>query len=220
MTDSYQVTDRNQVRRVAKRAVYDRDQVHAVIDAAWIGHVAITGSPGSPDGSVTVIPMFHARMDDCLVFHGARSSRLMKYLASGDPVSVSFALVDGLVLAKSLFHHSMNYRSAVVFGRGQIVEELNEQLAALKVMSDKVMPGRWEDARAPSAKEMSATAVVKVKIESASAKIRTGDPVDDADDYELSVWSGVLPIRSVFADPVCDQHSREIPVPGYVRQMV
>ncbi len=217
MSESYKITDRNRVRRVAKRGVYDHQAVHAVIDAALIAHVGILDSDGS---GVAVIPMFHARLDDCLLFHGARSSRLIKYLGSGQPVSVSFALVDGLVLAKSLFHHSMNYRSAVVFGRGALMDGEDRQLEALKILSDKVLPGRWEDARGPNEKEMSATAVVAVQIESASAKIRTGPPIDDEEDFQLPVWSGVVPLASHYGQPVSDEHSQASPVPGYLEEFL
>ncbi len=213
MTDAYEITDRNRVRRVARRGIYDRDQVHTIIDAALVAHVGILQGES---GGVTVIPMFHARMDDCVVFHGARSSRLMRYLSSGQPVCLSFALMDGLVLAKSLFHHSMNYRSAVVFGRGSLLDDERRQLEALKALSDKVLPGRWEDARGPNDREMSATAVVAVQIESASAKIRTGDPVDDAEDFALPVWSGVVPLDRRFTDPLADEHSVNLPLPDYL----
>lgn len=215
MCESFDVTQLNQVKRVPNRGSYDHETVFQVIDAAWIGHVGIL-SP--PNRSITVIPVLHARLDDCLIFHGARSSRLMKYLASGEELSASFAITDGLVLAKSLFHHSMNYRSAVVFGTGQQIEDEAELLDALKAISDKIMPGRWDDARQPSDKELSATAVVKVKIESASAKIRTGEPIDDEGDLELPHWSGVVPIRTEIGNPITDQNSQSLSVPEYIEQ--
>ena len=213
MSETFELTDRNRVRRVAKRGLYDKESVFAVIDAAWIGHVAIKDLD---EQGVTVIPMLHARMNDTLVFHGATSSRLMKYLGSGQPIAVSFAMVDGLVLAKSLFHHSMNYRSAVVFGTGGLLEDESEKLAALQAISDKIMPGRWEDARGPNEQEMKATAVVQVQIESASAKVRTGGPIDDPADLELPVWSGVVPIESNLMKPWADEHSQQTTLPGYL----
>jgi nitroimidazol reductase NimA-like FMN-containing flavoprotein (pyridoxamine 5'-phosphate oxidase superfamily) len=215
MDDRFEVTQLNQVRRVAKRGAYEHEAVYAVIDDAMIGHVAILNTP---DPGVIVIPMIHARVDNGLVFHGARASRLMTALASGQPLSISFAIVDGLVLAKSLFHHSMNYRSAVVFGRGTLLNEMSERLAALQALSDKIMPGRWEDARLPSDKEMGATAVVRVEIESASAKTRTGGPIDDREDQELPVWSGVIPVESRFFRPQADDNSASIPLPGYLER--
>lgn len=217
MSNPYEITDRNRVRRVAKRGVYDRQQVHAIIDAALLAHVGILDTES--DG-VAVIPMCHARMDDCVLFHGARSSRLLRYLSSGQPVSVSFAMADGLVLAKSLFHHSMNYRSAVIFGRGSLIEGEAARLKALKAISDKILPGRWEDARGPNDKEMSATAVVSVQIESASAKIRTGDPIDDEEDFDLPVWSGVVPIGSHYGEPAADGNSQGTASPEYLDQFL
>ena len=213
MSDVYPREDRSQVKRVPKRGHYDHETVHAVIDAAWMGHVGIK----SPAGGVTVIPMLHARIGNALIFHGANSSRLMKYLAANEPVCVSFAIADGLVLAKSLFHHSMNYRSAVVFGRGQHVEGKNEKLAAIQAISDKLLPGRWEDARFPTDKELAATAVVKLEIETASAKIRTGDPIEDEADVSLDHWSGVLPIQQSFGEPITAPDSLGIPMPEYLR---
>lgn len=213
MHGNFEITPINQVKRVPSRGSYDHETVFNVIDAAWIGHVAIL-SP--PDDRLTVIPMLHARQGENLIFHGANSSRLMKYLSSGEPLCVSFAITDGLVLAKSLFHHSMNYRSAVVFGRGQAISGETERLDALQAVSDKIMPGRWDDARLPSDKELSATAVVKVKIESGSAKIRTGDPVDDDDDLGLPFWSGVVPIRSALGEPISDRNSLDKNIPGYI----
>jgi len=214
MKEPFEVTDRNRLRRVAKRGSYDRDAVHRVIDAAWLGHVAIRDE--RTEGPV-VIPMLHARMQDCLIFHGATSSRLMKFLVSGQPLAVSFALVDGLVLAKSLFHHSMNYRSVVAFGRGLPIEEEPAKLLALKAISDKIMPGRWREARQPNPQEMRATAVVQVPIDSASAKIRKGGPIDDPDDYSLPVWSGVVPFSSRWGEPSADEHSGGIALPSYIR---
>jgi nitroimidazol reductase NimA-like FMN-containing flavoprotein (pyridoxamine 5'-phosphate oxidase superfamily) len=217
MSDSFEITPRNRVVRVASRGRYDRQSVYEVIDAAWIGNVAIRQPD---DHGITVIPMLHARQNDSLVFHGAASSRLMKYLGSNQPVTVSFALVDGLVLAKSLFHHSMNYRSAVVYGRGVLLQDEAARRSALKAISDKVLPGRWEDARQPNDREMKATAVVQVVMESASAKIREGDPLDDADDLSLPVWSGVLPLQHRFGQPLPDSSSGSTPLPDYLKSFI
>ena len=213
MSEQYPVTDLNQVKRAPKRGSYDHQSVFEVIDAAWIAHVGILNSEKN---GVAVIPMLHARMNDSIVLHGANSSRLMKYLASGQPVCLTFSIVDGLVLAKSLFHHSMNYRSAVVFGVGEKISADEEIIVALKAISDKVMPARWEDAREPNEKELAATMLVKVKIDSASAKVRSGDPIDDPDDLDLPVWSGVVPIQSSFGEAITDGNSDGIPVPDYV----
>lgn len=213
---SFPVESRNRVRRVAKRGRYDHQSVYQVIDAALLAHVSVV----DPEQGLVAIPMLHARRQNELLFHGATSSRLMQLLSSGQSVAVSFAMVDGLVLAKSLFHHSMNYRSVVAFGRGRELESEDERLEGLKTISDKVMPGRWDDARAPNEKEMKATSVIAVEIESASAKIRTGDPVDDVDDQALNIWSGVVPIETRLVQPVADQHSLDISIPEYINKAI
>jgi len=193
---SFEQTKLNQVKRVAKRGQYDKETVFGVFDHAWICHVGFVG-----ETHPTVIPMFHVRVGDEIVFHGATTSRLMQMLASGSPVCLSAAIVDGLVLARSLFHHSMNYRSAVAFGTGRLITDRDEIMAAFKALSDRVMPGRWDDARQPSETEIKATSLVAIKIDSASAKIRTGDPADDAKDMELPVWAGVVPFPQVLGPP-------------------
>ncbi len=201
MTQSqYPVNETNQVKRVPKRGHYDHATVHAIIDSALICHMGIT----MPDGNVSVIPMFHARVENRVVVHGATKSRLMQALVNGKQVCMCFAMVDGLVLAKSLFHHSMNYRSVVAYGTGTLVESDEHKLSVLRSMTDKIMPGRWDDARAPSTQELKATAVVELEIEIASAKVRTGAPVDDPEDESLPYWAGVVPFR----------HAVDTPIPG------
>ena len=212
--DDFSVSELNRVRRVAKRGVYDRQTIYQIIDATLIGHVGINDSQQQ---RVAVIPMFHARMDDAILLHGAQTSRLMENLASEEPVCVCFSLVDGIVLAKSLFHHSMNYRSAVVFGTGSELIEHSDRIAALKQLSDKIMPGRWDDARQPNEQELKATKVVKIEIESASAKIRTGGPVEEPEDEELTVWSGVLPLKTSAAVAQTDELSQGIDFPEYIQ---
>ena len=212
MNKDFESSGRNRVRRVAKRGIYDRESIYSVIDNAPIGHIGFN----DPEHGVTVIPMLHARLQDDLIFHGATTSRLMKQLSDGQTICVSFGLVDGLVLAKSLFHHSMNYRSVVAYGTGRLVIDTDEKLAALKVISDKLVPQRWEDAREPNTQEMKATSVVKLKMESASAKIRTGPPHDDAEDLALPVWSGIVPFETQVLSPVADEHSTHIDLPEYL----
>lgn len=149
-----------------------------------------------------VLPMLYARADDVLLLHGAAGSRLLSYIATGEPVSVSVAILDGLVLAKSVFHHSVNYRSVVVFGRGRLLEDPTEKLNALATLTERLTPGRWAVARPPNAGELKATAVVAVAIESASAKVRSGPPSDAADDLALPVWAGVLPVQPMIGAPL------------------
>ncbi len=213
MSTAFSIGPLNQVRRIPGRGHYDFESVYKIVDAAPIGHVAF---PSEQDHPIVVIPMLHARREDTLFFHGAQSSRLMKYLASGQPVTASFALVDGLVLAKSLFHHSMNYRSAVVFGVGREIADNSEKLAVLKVISDKLVPSRWENARQPNAQELKATMVVGVTIETASAKVRTGGPKEEPDDVDLPIWSGIVPWITVAKPPEPDSLSQGLPVPSYL----
>lgn len=210
---TYPKTPRSTLKRLAERGHYDRKTVHAVLDAGLVAHVGI-----APEGQPVVIPVLYARLGEEIVFHGAKASRLLKYIQAGGQVCVTVTLLDGLVLARSLFEHSMNYRSVVVFGKGRLIEDRAEKLAALQVISDHMLPGRWDDARQPTEKELNATTVVAVTIEEATAKIRTGGPKDNEEDYALPVWAGELPFRTVAGEPVSDSRlGQGIPVPGYIR---
>jgi nitroimidazol reductase NimA-like FMN-containing flavoprotein (pyridoxamine 5'-phosphate oxidase superfamily) len=209
---SFERTQRNTVRRVPKRADYDVETVHRLFDQAWFCHVGFVSETGP-----TIIPMFHARLDDRIILHGATTSRLMMLLASGAPICLSVAMVDGLVLARSLFHHSLNYRSAVAFGSGEVITEPESRTRAFQAIAAKVMPGRWDETRQPNEQESKATLLCSVRIESASAKVRTGGPIDDKDDYQLDVWAGVVPLQEQILAPVSDPLSlREIAVPKYI----
>ena len=211
---SYDRTQQNTVRRVPKRADYDVETVHRLFDQAWFCHVGFVSETGP-----TIIPMFHARLDDRIILHGATTSRLMMLIASGAPICLSVAMVDGLVLARSLFHHSLNYRSAVAFGYGEVITEPKSRTRAFQAIADKVMPGRWDEARQPNEQEAKASLLCSVRIESASAKIRTGGPIDDEDDYQLDVWAGVVPLQEQMLPPVRDPLSlREIAVPKYIEE--
>jgi uncharacterized protein len=206
------ITERNRIRRVPKRGHYDKDTIYRILDEGLVCHVGLV-----EDRQPVVIPMNYARRGDTVILHGAPASRLLKYVQAGHPVCVTVTLLDGLVLARSVYHHSMNYRSAVVFGRGRVIEEEQEKLAALEVLTEHIVPGRWQDARRPNRQELDATTVVSITIESASAKVRTGPPVDDEADYELPVWAGVLPIQQQALMPVNDPRLRtDIPVPPSV----
>ena len=205
-------TDKNRVRRVPNRGAYDTATIYPIVDEALICHVGLV-----QDGEPVVIPTLHARRGDEILLHGATTSRLMQYAAAGHPLCLTMTLVDGLVLARSVFHHSVNYRSAVLFGRGQLVPD-TEKMAYLAHFTEKLLPGRWDDVRAPNAAEFKASAVVAVTIESASAKVRTGPPKDDEEDYALPVWAGVLPIRQAFGELEADPKLTEgIGVPGYLQ---
>lgn len=197
--DDFAREARNRVRRMPERGQYDKTAIYAIVDAAPICHVGFEA-----DGQPFVMPTIHARVGDTLVLHGAKASRLLKHVAAGKPMCVTVTLLDGLVLARSVFHSSMNYRSAVLFGRGQLLEEEGAKLAALEAVSEHLLPGRWADARKPTRKELDATAVVAIAIESASAKVRVGPPNDDEEDYALPIWAGVVPYRLQPLAPVVD----------------
>lgn len=208
----FSVTDQNRVRQVAKRAKYDRDAVNEIFDQSLVCQVGFVQADRP-----FVIPMFFARRNDELLFHGSTKSRLMQSLISGSPICISVTILDGLVLAKSLFHHSMNYRSVTAFGVGHSLGGDSDKLEALKIISDKSMPGRWDDARKPNAQELKATLIASVTIDSASAKIRTGEPVDDPEDENLPVWSGVIPISQKTSSPLPAKGGQQNLIPQYLQ---
>ncbi len=213
---TFKKTPQNSVARIPKRGVYDKQEVYDILDAALICTVSFV-----VDGQPFAIPTIHARHDDKLLLHGSSKSRLMMHAAEGHDLCVSVTHLDGLVLARSSFHHSMNYRSAVVFGKGQLVEAESEKNDALAMFTDKLVPGRWDDARKPTSQELKATLVVSIPIDSASAKVRTGGPVDDDEDYALDVWAGVVPIQQTFLPAEADDKlSDGIAIPEYLREYI
>jgi nitroimidazol reductase NimA-like FMN-containing flavoprotein (pyridoxamine 5'-phosphate oxidase superfamily) len=208
----YTRTAKTRINRLPKRGHYDRETIYKTLDEALICHVAFV-----ENGQPFVIPINFARVDDTIVLHGAKASRLLKHIAEGNPVCIEATVVDGLVLARSVFHHSVNYRSVVLFGTGRPVEDENEKLAALEAVTEHLIPGRWREARLPNRKELNATRVVSIKIDEASAKVRVGPPIDDPEDYSLPVWAGVLPLQESALAPVRDQLQGEaIPLPEYI----
>jgi len=214
MIEEFEQTGCNRVRQVAKRGHYDRETVYQILDASLVGNIGFVTDDGP-----CIIPMLFARRGDELLFHGSSKSRLMNVLCGADKICVSTTLLDGLVMAKSLFHHSMNYRSVTVFGTGYEVTDEDERMEALKIITDKTMVGRWDDARQPNLQEMKATCIAAVKIESASAKIRTGPPKDEPADMELPVWTGVLPLNQVAGEPIDrPDEVADLKVPSYVSQ--
>jgi nitroimidazol reductase NimA-like FMN-containing flavoprotein (pyridoxamine 5'-phosphate oxidase superfamily) len=199
---------------VPKRGHYDRKSVYAIIDEALVCHVAFVS-----EGVPTVIPTLHARRGDELLLHGARTSRMLQHVAAGNPISVAITLLDGIVLARSVFHHSMNYRSVVLHGTGRLVESNEEKVAALEAFAEHIARGRWADARQPSRKELKATTVIAVPIEVAAAKIRKGPPLDDDADYGLPVWAGVLPLTMRAGTAIPDPKlNNGVDTPPYVRR--
>jgi len=183
------ITERTRVRRLSQRASHDPSVVHGILDAAVICHVGYASERGP-----VVIPTAFARHEDAIVLHGSSKSSMLLSLARGADACCEVSLLDGLVLARSAFHHSVNYRSAIVYGRGEAVEDADEKLAGLRAFFTKLYPGRWEVVRPPTVSELKATLVVRIPIAEAVAKIRTGPPIDDAEDYALPVWAGVVPI--------------------------
>lgn len=212
----FRQTTQNTVKRLPQRGHYDHATIYPILDAAFVCHVAFV-----QDGQPFIIPTLYARLEDTILLHGATTSRMLRHAESGGALSIAVTLVDGIVLARSVFHHSINYRSVVVFGHGHLIDDPEEKTAALAAFTEKLLPGRWEDARPPHANESKATSVIAVEIESASAKIRQGPPGDDEEDLALPVWAGVLPVAPHFGTPIpAPNLALEIPLPEYLRDYV
>ncbi len=205
-------TPRVRVKRVPKRGAYDRAQIDAILDEALVCHLGFVF-----DEQPYVIPMLHARVGDVVYIHGSTASRLVRTLAGGAPCSLTVTLLDGIVLARSAFHHSANYRSVTVLGPARLVAGDAESLAALEAFSEHLLPGRWDHVRPPNRKELKATQVLALALDEASAKIRTGPPADDDEDMDRDVWAGVIPLALHAADPSPDPQLRaQIAVPEHV----
>jgi nitroimidazol reductase NimA-like FMN-containing flavoprotein (pyridoxamine 5'-phosphate oxidase superfamily) len=206
-------TDRTKLKRLPKRGHFDRETVYGILDEGFICHVGF-----AVDGKPVVIPTGYARVDDKLYIHGSQASRMLRTLADGVDACMTVTLLYGLVLARSAFHHSMNYRSVVVFGRATLVEDPSEKMAALLALSEHIIRGRWNDVREPTDLETKLTTVLCLPLEEASAKIRTGPPLDDEDDYSLPMWAGVLPLKLSTGEPIADPRlPAGTPVPDYVK---
>jgi nitroimidazol reductase NimA-like FMN-containing flavoprotein (pyridoxamine 5'-phosphate oxidase superfamily) len=203
-------TPRTEVRRLPERGVYDRKAINAILDEALFCHVGFID-----DGSPVVIPTVHARVGTTLYIHGSPASRMLRSMAQGIEVSVAVTILDGLVVARTPFEQDLNYRSVVAFGEARLVEDLEEKMVALKAVTDHVTPGRWEDSRPPTEKEVRATQVLAVSLDEASAKVSTGPPEDDDEDRRLSFWAGVVPVSLVFGDPDPDE-GVDWPAPEYL----
>jgi nitroimidazol reductase NimA-like FMN-containing flavoprotein (pyridoxamine 5'-phosphate oxidase superfamily) len=213
MSTSSAPTPRTLGVREPQRASYDRDVVNRILDEGFICHVGF-----SLDGQPFVIPTSYGRHGDVLYIHGSAAIRMLRYVSGGVPMCVTVTLLDGLVLARSIFNHSMNYRSVVVLGKGIAIEDREEKLTALRLLSEHIVPGRWDEIRQPNEKELKATTILRVPIQEFSAKVRQGAVVDDEEDYAFPVWAGVLPLNVVPGDPIKDSRLVEdTPVPDYVK---
>ena len=214
MSTNNTLSERTKVKRLPARGVYDRETIYSILDEGFICHVGF-----NIDGQPYVIPTGYARIGDDLYIHGSAASRMLRNLSKGVDVCVTVTLVDGLVLARSAFHHSINYRSVVILGKAQLVEDREEKDKVLEAFTEHIIPGRWAEIRWPNELEMKATSVLKLPIEEASAKIRTGGPKDDDEDYEMNVWAGVLPLGVRAGDPIPDEVLPEgIEVPEHVKR--
>ena len=203
-------TARTRVVREAHRGVYDRETVYRILDEGLVCHVGFIA-----EGQPFVIPTSYGRKDASLYIHGSAASRMLRQMKDGAPVCVTVTLLDGLVLARSVFNHSMNYRSVVILGRATLVDDPEEKLTALRVLSEHILPGRWADARQPNERELKQTSVLRVPIEEFSAKVRTGPPIDDEEDYSFPTWAGVVPLEMKAGAPINDPKldpGREVPL--------
>jgi nitroimidazol reductase NimA-like FMN-containing flavoprotein (pyridoxamine 5'-phosphate oxidase superfamily) len=211
MPENVAMSERTRIVREPQRAVYDRETIYKILDEGFVCHVGFTA-----DEQAFVIPTMYARVGDAIYFHGSAASRMLRGVGGGLNVCVTVTLTDGLVLARSVFNHSMNYRSVVALGNAAIVDEPGEKLAALHAFTEKLLPGRWNDARQPNEKELKATSILRLPLAEVSAKVRLGGVEDDAEDYALQVWAGIVPLRLVADTPIRDERcDASLPTPAY-----
>lgn len=212
-TESSMITSRNQIKRLPQRGKYDRPVIHRILDEGLVCHLGF-----SINGQPFVIPTAYGRIDDFLYIHGSPASRMLQSLQSGIEVCVTVTLLDGLVLARSAFHHSMNYRSVVIFGTATIVQAFEQKVEALRSFTDHVVPKRWVEVRQPTRQEILGTLVLALPLAEASAKIRTGGPIDDEPDYALPIWAGVIPLSLAAGTSIPDARlPADIPLPDSVQ---
>ncbi|MCU1315362.1 MAG: Flavin-nucleotide-binding protein [Candidatus Acidoferrum typicum] len=207
-------TERTRVVRESHRGAYDRETIDKILDEGYVCHVGF-----AIDGQPFVIPTLFARVGDAIYFHGSAASRMLRSVSEGISVCITVTLTDGFVLARSVFNHSMNYRSVVALGKATLVKAPEEKLAALRAFTEKIIPGRWNDARQPNEKELRATSILRLPLTEVSAKIRSGPVEDDAADYALPVWAGVIPLSLTPGAPIRDERcDSAIPTPAYAKQ--
>jgi uncharacterized protein len=207
-------TGRSKVKTNAKRAVYDLETIYKILDDSFLCHIGFV-----IDNQPFVIPTCYGRENDKIFFHGSVGSRMLKHIKAGNEICIAVSIVDGIVLARSAFHHSINYRSVIIFGKADEITDTNEKTNALKIISEHIVPGRWNDIRKPDKKELNVTSIFSFKIVEASAKIRAGGPVDDKKDMQLNIWAGVLPLKTVPGIPEKDPLLNDnIQLPGYIKK--
>jgi nitroimidazol reductase NimA-like FMN-containing flavoprotein (pyridoxamine 5'-phosphate oxidase superfamily) len=207
--DTISPTDRTMLKRLPQRGSFEREQINQILDEGIVCHVGFV-----VDGRPVVIPTGYGRVGQDLIIHGSQASRMLRALKQGIDVCVTVTLIDGLVLARSAFHHSMNYRSVVIFGRARLIENEQEKIDALRALSEHIVSGRWDEVRGPNERELQQTTVLSLPLTEASAKIRTGPPLDDEEDYLLNVWAGTIPLSLVSSPPINDPRlSTDLTVP-------
>jgi uncharacterized protein len=213
MSQPYTPTPRTRLVREADRAVYDRETAYRILDEGFLCHVGF-----AVDGQPFVIPTSYGRTGDTLLIHGSAASRMLRQMKDSVPVCITVTLLDGLVLARSIFNHSMNYRSVVVLGKATLVDDPAEKIEALRLLSEHIIPGRWADSRQPNERELKATSVLRVPIEEFSAKVRYGPVIDDEEDYSFLTWAGVVPLEMVAGTPIDDSRlDPALEVPAYAK---
>src|SRR5580698_6114187 len=213
MSETQMPSPRTRVVREPDRAVYDRETAYKILDEGFLCHVGFV-----TDGQPFVIPTSYGRKDASLFIHGSAASRMLRNMKDGVPVCVTVTLLEGLVLARSIFNHSMNYRSVVILGKATLVNDAAEKLAALRILSEHILPGRWADSRQPNERELKQTSVLRVPIEEFSAKVRQGPPIDDEEDLSFPTWAGVVPLELKAAAPIDDPTlDQSRPVPDYAK---
>lgn len=212
MSENIEVTERTKIKRIPKRGSFEREKIYQILDEGFVCHVGFT-----VDEQPFVIPTAYARDKDRLIIHGSSASRMMRAMAWETDVCVAVTLIDGLVLARSAFHHSVNYRSVVIFGKAKLISDEAEKSNALRLFTEHLIRNRWTDIRPPTSNELKATIVLSLPLDEASAKIRVGDPKDDEEDYEMNVWAGVVPLNITPGEPIDDGRLKSgINPPDYV----
>lgn len=212
MSESFPPTERTRVVREPQRGIYDREAIYKILDEGMVCHVGF-----SANEQPFVIPTLYARIGDAIYFHGSAASRMLRGVGEGASVCLTVTLTDGIVLARSVFNHSMNYRSVVALGKATLVDAPQEKLEALRAFTEKILPHRWDDARQPNEKELKATSILRLPLTEISAKVRVGPPEDDAPDYALSIWAGIIPLRVAADTPIRDEKcDSSIPLPAYL----